>query len=89
MWLINRNLTVLTLQIWDFNSGCSRTTEEFSQLEVTYGGSDAVFMIKNFGELMKETSFASTVMFANMFQNGPKGHENKASSNVSHDCISV
>ncbi|XP_044490210.1 zinc finger protein CONSTANS-LIKE 15-like [Mangifera indica] len=69
-------------QIWDFHSGRLRATEESSQLEVAYGGSEAVFMIKNFGELMNETSLASTEMFANMFQlNCPIGHEDMASFN--------
>ncbi|XP_031260557.1 zinc finger protein CONSTANS-LIKE 15-like [Pistacia vera] len=73
-------------QIWDFHSGRLRATEESSQLEVAYGGSDAVFMIKNFGELMKETSLASTEMFANMFQmNCPMGHEDMASFNNSNN----
>lgn len=71
-------------QIWDFNLGRLRGNEESSQLEVAYGASDAVFMIKNFSELMKETPLTNTEMFGEMYQmNCPITHDDMASFNVS------
>ncbi|XVE66135.1 hypothetical protein DITRI_Ditri08aG0056100 [Diplodiscus trichospermus] len=57
--LWNGNPNGQTPQIWDFKLGRLRGQEDCSQSplkEVGYGGSDAGFMIKNFSELMKETS---------------------------------
>ncbi|KAJ4711474.1 Zinc finger protein [Melia azedarach] len=69
-------------QIWDFNLGRLRGNEESSQLEVAYGASDAVFMIKNFSELMKETPLTNTEMFGEMYQmNCPITHDDMASFN--------
>ncbi|KAK6241805.1 CCT domain - like 4 [Theobroma cacao] len=65
--LWNGNPNNQTPQIWDFNLGRLRGHEECSQLEdVGYGGSDAGFMIKNFGELMKETSLSNAKMLGDM-----------------------
>ncbi|OAY42512.1 zinc finger protein CONSTANS-LIKE 15 [Manihot esculenta] len=63
-------------QIWDFNLGQLRTHEESDQLEVEYGSSDAVFMIKNIGELMKETSLSNTKMLGGLYQlDCPMAHD--------------
>lgn len=72
------------LQIWDFNLGQLRTHEESDQLEVEYGSSDAVFMIKNIGELMKETSLSNTKMLGGLYQlDCPMAHDDISLFNVS------
>ncbi|KAL9424284.1 hypothetical protein AB3S75_036216 [Citrus x aurantiifolia] len=69
-------------QIWDFNLGRLRGNEEFKQVEVAYGASDSVFMIKNFNELMKETSLTNTENFGEMYlMNCPVTHDDMASFN--------
>ncbi|KAI3467785.1 hypothetical protein Pfo_024448 [Paulownia fortunei] len=45
-------------QIWDFNLGQLRGHEEASPLELEYGGSDMVYTVKSYGELLKEASLA-------------------------------
>jgi hypothetical protein len=77
-----------TTQIWDFNLGRLRSHEEPGTLEVAYGANDAGFMIKNFGELFKDTSLTNTKMLGDMYQmNYPITHDDMA-FNVSHsDCI--
>ncbi|KAH7570551.1 hypothetical protein JRO89_XS05G0131500 [Xanthoceras sorbifolium] len=68
-------------QIWDFHLGRLRGNEESSQLEA-YGANDAVFMIKNFGELMKEASLTNMEMFGDIYQmNCPITHDDMASFN--------
>lgn len=70
---------VLPLQIWDFNLGRSRSHEETGTLEVAFGANDAGFMIKNFGELMKETSLTDTKLLGDLYQmNCHIAHENMA-----------
>ncbi|KAJ9186121.1 hypothetical protein P3X46_005658 [Hevea brasiliensis] len=61
MW--GGNASAQGTQIWDFNLGRLRTQEEYDQLEV----SDAGFMIKNIGELMKETSLSNTKMLGDLY----------------------
>jgi hypothetical protein len=65
-----------------------RSHEEPGTLEVAYGANDAGFMIKNFGELFKDTSLTNTKMLGDMYQmNYPITHDDMA-FNVSHsDCI--
>lgn len=48
--------------------GRLRDHEESSPLEVAYGANDAGFMIKNFGELMKETSLTSSKILRDIYQ---------------------
>ncbi|KAJ4838328.1 hypothetical protein Tsubulata_031749 [Turnera subulata] len=56
-------------QIWDFNLGQLRNQEESEQLEIGYGGSsDEGFMIKNIGEIMKETSLTNMKMLGDIYQ---------------------
>uniref|UniRef100_A0A5B7B7S3 Putative zinc finger protein CONSTANS-LIKE 14-like isoform X1 n=1 Tax=Davidia involucrata TaxID=16924 RepID=A0A5B7B7S3_DAVIN len=47
-------------QIWDFSLGRLRGHEESDLLEVVYDGSDVGFMMKSYGELLKEASLATT-----------------------------
>ncbi|XP_021296024.1 zinc finger protein CONSTANS-LIKE 15-like [Herrania umbratica] len=76
---------VSLLPIWDFNLGRLRGHEECSQLEeVGYGGSDAGLMIKNFSELMKETSLSNAKMLGDMCHiNYPPPQDDTASINNS------
>lgn len=72
------------MQIWDFNLGQLRSHDESGQLEIEYGAKDAGFAIKNFGELMKETSLTNTKMLGDMYQmNYSIAHDDVASFNVS------
>ncbi|KAK0573804.1 hypothetical protein LWI29_013848 [Acer saccharum] len=69
-------------QIWDFHLGRLRGNDESSQVEAACGANDAVFMIKNFGELMKEASLSNTEMFGDIYQmNCPITHDDIASFN--------
>ncbi|KAL3500975.1 hypothetical protein ACH5RR_035424 [Cinchona calisaya] len=47
-------------QIWDFNSGQLRGNDESDTLEVGYNANDVGFMMKSYGELLKEASLATT-----------------------------
>ncbi|KAF3432334.1 hypothetical protein FNV43_RR27074 [Rhamnella rubrinervis] len=66
MWDSNPNGQ--SMQIWDFNLGRLREHEESSPLEVSYGANDAGFVIKNFGELMRETSLTSSKILGDIYQ---------------------
>ncbi|KAI5351857.1 hypothetical protein L3X38_004748 [Prunus dulcis] len=84
--LWNSNPHGQSSQIWDFHLGRSRDHEESGPLEVTYGSNDSGFMIKNFGELMKETSLTDTKMFRDLYQmNCPVGHDDIKFSNNSNN----
>ncbi|KAL0357714.1 UNVERIFIED_CONTAM: Zinc finger protein CONSTANS-LIKE 15 [Sesamum calycinum] len=48
-------------KIWDFNLGQLRGHEESSPLELEYEGSDMVYTVKNYGELLKEASGAKRI----------------------------
>ncbi|GAV71350.1 CCT domain-containing protein [Cephalotus follicularis] len=62
-----------TSQIWDFHLGQLRNPEGPGQLEVAYGASDEGFVIKNFGQLMRQTN---SKMSADMYQmNCPIAHD--------------
>jgi len=75
---------LLPFQIWDFHLGQLRSHDESGQLEIEYGANDAGFVIKNFGEPMKETSLTNTKMLGNMYQmNCSIVHDDMASFNVS------
>ncbi|KAF2288350.1 hypothetical protein GH714_006955 [Hevea brasiliensis] len=77
MW--DGNASAQGTQIWDFHLGQLRTHEESDHLEVAYGSSDAGFVIKNIGELMKETSFSNAKMFVDMYQlDCPIAHDDMA-----------
>lgn len=52
-------------QIWDFNLGRSRNHEETAALEVGYN--DAGFMMKNYRELIKENSLATTKVLEDIY----------------------
>lgn len=55
-------------------------------MEVAYCSNDAGFMIKNFGELMKETSLTSSKILGDIYQiNCPMGQDDMT-FNVSHAC---
>lgn len=67
--------------------GRLRASDESSPLEAAYGSNDAVFMIKNFGELMKEASMTNTEFFGDIYQmNCSITHDDMASFNVSSGC---
>ena len=75
---------MLPFQIWDFHLGQLRSHDESGHLEIEYGANDAGFVIKNFGEPMKETSLTNTKMLGNMYQmNCSIVHDNMAPFNVS------
>lgn len=75
------------MQIWDFNLGRMRGHEEPGVLEVGYSAEDASFAIKNYGELMRETSFTPTKVLEEMYQfSSSLAHEDVASFNVSIPC---
>ncbi|XP_048318853.2 zinc finger protein CONSTANS-LIKE 15 [Ziziphus jujuba] len=69
-------------QIWDFNLGRLREHEESGPMEVAYCSNDAGFMIKNFGELMKETSWTSSKILGDIYQiNCPMGQDDMTFNN--------
>ncbi|KAG6788003.1 hypothetical protein POTOM_004054 [Populus tomentosa] len=70
-------------QVWDFHLGQLRNHDESGQLEIEYVANDAGFVIKDFGELMKETSSTSPKMLGDMFQmNCSTAHDDMTSFNV-------
>jgi len=72
------------LQVWDFHLGQLRNHDESDQLEIEYVANDAGFVIKDFGELMKETSSTSPKMLGDMYQmNCSTAHDDMTSFNVS------
>ncbi|PON91828.1 Zinc finger-domain containing protein [Trema orientale] len=72
-----------TTQIWDFHLGRLRVHEE---PEAAYGVNDAGFVIKNFGELMKEGSLTNTKMFRDIYQlNCPVAHDDMTINNNSNN----
>ncbi|KAF5449270.1 hypothetical protein F2P56_029734 [Juglans regia] len=73
-------------QIWDFKLGRLRDLEETVELEAAYGVNDAGFMVRNFGELMKETSLNKSKMFGDLYQmNCPTAHDDMAINNNSNN----
>ncbi|KAK9276325.1 hypothetical protein L1049_005857 [Liquidambar formosana] len=55
-------------QIWDFHLGKLRGHEESNPLEVGYGASNTGFMIKSYGEIIKESSLTTTKVLGEMYQ---------------------
>ncbi|KAJ7945596.1 Zinc finger protein like [Quillaja saponaria] len=69
-------------QIWDFGSGQLRDSEELSPLEVAYGASDGGYMVKNFGELMREASSTNKKMPKDFYEmNSSMAYDDMASYN--------
>ncbi|XP_011036147.1 PREDICTED: zinc finger protein CONSTANS-LIKE 14-like isoform X2 [Populus euphratica] len=69
-------------QVWDFHLGQLRNHDESGQLEIEYVANDAGFVIKDFGELMKETSSTSPKMLGDMYQmNCTTAHDDMTSFN--------
>ncbi|KAL3511487.1 hypothetical protein ACH5RR_030888 [Cinchona calisaya] len=58
MW--NTNACDQSTQIWDFNLGRLRGNDETNPLELDYSANDVGFMMKSYGELLKEASLATT-----------------------------
>lgn len=58
MW--NTSACDQSTQIWDFNLGWLRSNDESNPLELSYSADDVGFMMKNYGELLKEASLATT-----------------------------
>ncbi|CAK9144371.1 unnamed protein product [Ilex paraguariensis] len=72
-------------QIWDFNLGRLRDHEESGSLEAEYGGSDSVFMMKSYGELLKEASLETTKGLGEIYKmNSSTAHADITAFNVSH-----
>lgn len=66
-----------------------RGHEEADTLEIAYDANDAGFVIKNFGELMKETSLTSAKMLGDMYQiNCPIAHDDVAFNNSNNPTAS-
>ncbi|KAG5521759.1 hypothetical protein RHGRI_034097 [Rhododendron griersonianum] len=66
----------LGAQIWDFNLGRLRGTEESGQSEVVYAASDSGYMMKSYSELLKEASLATTKGCGDIFGVNPSmAHE--------------
>lgn len=81
LWVL---IVTLPLQIWDFNLGRLRGTEESGQLEVVYAASDSGFMTKSYSELLKEASLATTKGCGDIFGVNPStAHEDTATFTVS------
>ncbi|XWS54053.1 hypothetical protein CRYUN_Cryun10bG0055600 [Craigia yunnanensis] len=83
--LWNSNPNGQTSQIWDFKLGRLRGQEECNKShleEVEYGGSGAGFMIKNFSELLKDTSLTNAKLLGDMCHiNCPPSQDDMASIN--------
>ncbi|EEF50090.1 hypothetical protein RCOM_1437660 [Ricinus communis] len=74
MW--DNNASARGTQIWDFNLGQLRTHDESDQFEIAYGTNGAGFMIKNFGELMKDTSLSNEKLLGDMYRiSCPNAHD--------------
>ncbi|EXB81235.1 Zinc finger protein CONSTANS-LIKE 14 [Morus notabilis] len=81
LWdITNPNNNAPTTQIWDFHLGRSMVHEE---PEVDFGANDEGFMIKNFGELVKEASLTNTKMLGdNIYHiNFPAPHDHEITIN--------
>lgn len=77
-------IVTLPLQIWDFNLGRLRGTEESGQSEVVYAASDSGFMMKSYSELLKEASLATTKGCGDIFGVNPSmAHEDTVTFSVS------
>nr|AGW52155.1 COL [Populus tomentosa] len=71
------------MKVWDFHLGQLRNHDESGQIEIQYVANDAGFVIKDFGELMKETSSTSPKMFGDIYQmNCSTAHDDMTSFNV-------
>lgn len=69
-------------QIWDFNLGRLRGSEELGQLEVEYAANNSGFMIKSYSELLKEASLATTKGCGDIFGvNSSMAHEDTSTFN--------
>nr|XP_010911517.2 zinc finger protein CONSTANS-LIKE 15 [Elaeis guineensis] len=78
-------LTNHSPQIWDFNIGKSRDDDQSSALEIGYYANSGGFMIKNYNDLLKENSFATTKLLEDMYDtNYPSANEDILSSNICH-----
>ncbi|KAG9136812.1 hypothetical protein Leryth_004565 [Lithospermum erythrorhizon] len=67
-------------QIWDFNMGQLRGHDNNSQLEVGYAEGDMVYMMKSYGELLKETPFTTSRELEFTGASSFIDHENMAAS---------
>lgn len=69
-------------QIWDFNLGRLRGSEESGQLEVVYAANDSGIMKKSYSELLKEASLATTKGCGDIFGvNSSMAHEDTSTFN--------
>lgn len=66
--------------------GRLRDHEESSPLEVVYGANDAGFVIKNFGELMKDTSLTNSKVLGDIYQINCAMEHDDMLFNVSSAC---
>ncbi|KAL5979227.1 hypothetical protein ACLOJK_019125 [Asimina triloba] len=74
-----------TFRIWDFTLGRSCDHDETASLDIGYGANEAGFMIKNYDELIKETSLANTKVLEDIYDmNCSSTHEDVSSSGVRH-----
>ncbi|XP_020089560.1 zinc finger protein CONSTANS-LIKE 15-like [Ananas comosus] len=76
--------TYHSTQIWDFNLGRSRDHNESSALEMEYGSSSGTFMIKNYNDVLKESSFATTKFLEDIYDTRCPANEDILSSNICH-----
>nr|CAD1839027.1 unnamed protein product [Ananas comosus var. bracteatus] len=77
--------TYHSTQIWDFNLGRSRDHNESSALEMEYGSSSGTFMIKNYNDVLKESSFATTKFLEDIYETTRcPANEDILSSNICH-----
>ncbi|XP_008790714.2 zinc finger protein CONSTANS-LIKE 14-like [Phoenix dactylifera] len=83
--LWNCGLTDRSAQIWDLNLGRSRDHDEPSALEIGYDTNSGGFMIKNYNDLLKENTFATTKLLEDIYDtNCPLANEDISSSNICH-----
>ncbi|KAG1363522.1 hypothetical protein COCNU_11G003490 [Cocos nucifera] len=77
--------TLARKHIWDFNLGRSRDQDQSAALEIGYYTNSGGFMIKNYNDLPKENSFATTKLLEDIYDtNYPSANEDILSSNIHH-----
>lgn len=58
---------MITLQIWDFNSGRMRDQDESGKLDVSYPENDVGFIINSYSSLIQDTGLASSKVLGEMY----------------------
>lgn len=78
-------LLLMSLQIWDFKLGQLRAPDESGQLEVGFGANDAGFVMRSYGEFLKDESLVTSTGLGEIHGMGCSiAHDGVHAFNVSH-----